>query len=289
MELSLYKIIVESAPNMIWKAGLDAKCDYFNRTWLEFTGRTLEQEVGDGWAEGVHPDDMDRCLKIYLGAFRQRRPFEMEYRLRRFDGEYRWINDRGVPFTDDAGEFCGFIGSCIDVTEKIEGEQLKTAAQVDGLTGTNNRQFFEKLFNIEFERAVKNKLLLSVILIDVDDFKSVNDTYGHLAGDQVLIKLGNIIQINLRDTDFCGRYGGEEFIVALPNTSLSQGVHAAERLRRQIENYSFEFVGTQIKLTASFGVAQLSDENSPSKLIDKADKAMYESKSKGKNLISVPK
>ena len=110
---------------MIWRAGLDANCDYFNETWLAFTGRTLEQEMGDGWAEGVHPDDLERCVAHYLDHFRRREAFEMEYRLRRHDGVYRWIFDRGVPFTDDAGAFAGFIGSCVDVDERRRAQDAQ--------------------------------------------------------------------------------------------------------------------------------------------------------------------
>jgi PAS domain S-box-containing protein len=114
-----YAILVEQAPILIWRSNSTAACDYFNERWLEFTGRTMEQEVGNGWAEGVHPEDFDRCLEIYLGAFSRREIFEMEYRLRRHDGEYRWIFDRGVPFYRE-GEFAGFIGSCVDVEEKVQ-------------------------------------------------------------------------------------------------------------------------------------------------------------------------
>lgn len=110
---------------MLWRAGLDAKCDYFNETWLAFTGRALEQEVGDGWAEGVHPDDFGRCVAHYREHFHRREAFEMEYRLRRHDGVYRWIFDRGVPFTDDAGTFAGFIGSCVDVDERRQAQEAQ--------------------------------------------------------------------------------------------------------------------------------------------------------------------
>ena len=118
-----YRLLVEHSPVLIWRSGRDRKCDYFNRVWLDFTGRTLEQELGDGWAEAVHPDDFARCLDVYFSHFDRREPFEMEYRLRRHDGVYRWLFDRGVPYADDHGEFLGYIGSCVDVTERREAEQ----------------------------------------------------------------------------------------------------------------------------------------------------------------------
>lgn len=124
-----YATIVEQAPIMIWRSDLSMGCDYFNERWLEFTGRTMEQELGSGWAEGVHADDMARCLEIYTSSFRERRVFEMEYRLRRHDGAWRWIFDRGVPFSDASGRFAGYIGSCIDVTGRVEAERALAAKQ----------------------------------------------------------------------------------------------------------------------------------------------------------------
>jgi PAS domain S-box-containing protein len=116
--------IVEQAPIMIWRANTSAECDYFNKQWLNFTGRTIEQELGNGWADGVFSEDLERCLNIYMTAFNKHEVFEMEYRLRRYDGEYRWIFDRGVPFADDQMNFNGFIGSCIDITETVEARKL---------------------------------------------------------------------------------------------------------------------------------------------------------------------
>src|SRR6185312_16736506 len=120
-----YRLLVENSPVMVWRAGLDANCDYFNETWLAFTGRTLEQEMGNGWAEGVHPEDLDRCVSHYLDHFGRHESFEMEYRLRRHDGVYRWIFDRGVPFADDEGNFAGFIGSCVDVHERRMAQEAQ--------------------------------------------------------------------------------------------------------------------------------------------------------------------
>jgi two-component system CheB/CheR fusion protein len=116
-----YRALVEAAPMMIWRAGTDAKCNYFNETWLAFTGRSQEQEAGDGWAEGVHANDLDRCVAHYLDHFHRRQQFEMEYRLRRHDGVYRWIFDRGVPF-EVHGEFAGYVGSCVDVQERRQAD-----------------------------------------------------------------------------------------------------------------------------------------------------------------------
>lgn len=122
-----YRILTERAPILIWRAGTDTLCNYFNERWLEFTGRSLEQERGNGWAEGVHPEDLDRCIRIYLEHFERRAPFEMEYRLRRHDGCFRWISDRGAPYFAEDGVFAGYIGSCVDVTERVEAQREREA------------------------------------------------------------------------------------------------------------------------------------------------------------------
>ena len=120
---SRFRIVADSAPVLIWMAGVDKLCTFFNKPWLKFTGRSLEQEMGNGWAEGVHPDDLQRCLKIYAEAFDARKAFVMQYRLRRYDGEYRWISDQGVARYDSNGKFSGYIGSCVDVTDLINKDE----------------------------------------------------------------------------------------------------------------------------------------------------------------------
>ena len=120
-----YRTLIDSGQALIWTSGLDKKCDSFNQAWLKFTGRTLSQELGDGWVEGVHPEDVARCFETYSTAFDRRERFSMDYRLRRHDGEYRWIQDDGSPRFDDEGTFLGYIGHCLDVTE-----HRKAAAQV---------------------------------------------------------------------------------------------------------------------------------------------------------------
>ena len=114
-----FRSMADTAPVLIWIAGEDKLCNWFNQVWLDFTGRSMEQEMGNGWATGVHPEDFQRCLDTYVNAFDARRKFEMDYRLRRHDGEYRWILDCGVPRYDDHGKFVGYIGSCTDITERM--------------------------------------------------------------------------------------------------------------------------------------------------------------------------
>jgi PAS domain S-box-containing protein len=121
-----FRRVADTAPVLIWMSGTDKLCTFFNQGWLDFTGRSLEEEAGEGWVSGVHPEDIERCLEIYSASFDARIDFEMEYRLRRFDGEYRWIVDYGVPRFETDGAFCGYIGSCVDITErKSSTESLK--------------------------------------------------------------------------------------------------------------------------------------------------------------------
>ena len=117
-----FRIVADAAPVLIWMSGVDKLCTFFNKRWLEFTGRSLEQEMGNGWRESVHPNDLQR-LDTYQAAYDARKPLVMQYRLRRNDGEYRWISDNGVPRYDADGAFAGYIGSCIDVTDLITKEQ----------------------------------------------------------------------------------------------------------------------------------------------------------------------
>ena len=131
--------MANTAPVMIWMAGTDKLCTFFNKGWLDFTGRTLEQELGNGWAEGVHPEDFDRCLEIYANSFDARQEFTMEYRLRRYDGEYCWVLDHGVPRFESDGKFVGYIGTAIDITESKRAEK----------TLEKEREFLRQVIDID--------------------------------------------------------------------------------------------------------------------------------------------
>jgi PAS domain S-box-containing protein len=123
-----FRVITDASPVMVWMAGTDRLCYYFNKGWLDFVGRTLAQESGNGWAENVHPEDLNRCLEIYVSNFDARRAFEMEYRMRHHTGQYRWILDRGVPRHTPDGKFEGYVGACLDIhDQKVAAEKIRNA------------------------------------------------------------------------------------------------------------------------------------------------------------------
>jgi PAS domain S-box-containing protein len=120
-----FRQMADQAPMMIWMSGADKLTTWFNKPWLEFTGRTMEQELGNGWAEGIHPDDLNRCLETYADAFDAREPFSMDYRLRRHNGEFRWVLNHGIPLYQDDGAFAGYIASGIDITDRKLSEDAQ--------------------------------------------------------------------------------------------------------------------------------------------------------------------
>jgi PAS domain S-box-containing protein len=175
-----FRLLADGAPVMIWTSGIDKLCTYFNAPWLTFTGRTMEQEVGNGWAEGVYPADKQRCLGIYTSSFDARKPFSMDYRLRRFDGQYRWVLDNGIPFYAPDGTFTGYIGSCIDITERRSLEQ--------------QLQYSEQKL-----RSLVESNVFGVVVADLDGrIYEFNDRYAQMVGysrGELLAQTFNWIQL----------------------------------------------------------------------------------------------
>ena len=269
-----YLKIFEDFPTLIWRAGTDAQCDYFNNTWLSFTGRTLAQEMGAGWAEGVHPDDLDRCLNTFLDAFHARQPFTMEYRLRRHDGEFRWISDYGRPIFDLDHEFAGYVGSCHDITERKEVEKrLKHLSIHDSLTGIHNRAFFDA----ELSRVCEaGDFPASIILFDIDGLKAVNDSAGHAAGDGLIQATAQVLRKVVRTGDTLARIGGDEFALILPGARNTVALDALERIRSAIAAYNAENSGQLISM--SLGVATADNADALNVAMIEADRTMYQDK-----------
>jgi PAS domain S-box-containing protein len=178
-----FRILADTAPVMIWSSGTDKLCNFFNKPWLDFTGRPIEDELGSGWTEGVHPEDYDRCLNVFATSFDARNPFKMEYRLRRYDGEYRWLLDHGVPRFSPGGEFLGYIGTCIDITDRkqaeAEREQLaqEQAARAAAEAAVRSKDEFLAMVSHELRSPLNAILgyarLLRPGLVSIENIKAV--------------------------------------------------------------------------------------------------------------------
>lgn len=187
-----FQAMADTAPVLIWTTGTDGRCNYFNKPWLEFRGRTLEQEVGLGWIEGVHPDDVQGCFDGFLPAFHAREPFRMEYRLRRADGEYRWVIESGIPRYTGSGEFAGYIGSNIDISDRKRAESLLAGEKriLEMLAkGDSLAEILDSLCRLVEEHA--SGVLASILLLDGDRLRhggapSLPKTYSHAVDGGVI-------------------------------------------------------------------------------------------------------
>src|SRR5688572_17574935 len=232
-----FRLLADHAPVMLWMSGLDGLCDFFNSTWLGFTGRSLEQERGNGWAEGVHPDDFQDCMDYYLTSFVARRAFRMEYRLRRADGHYRWILDQGVPRHAGDGRFEGFIGSCIDITEMREAAQA-VQVRTNALSAALRER--EVLLS-EIHHRVKNNLQLVSSMLALQARSAGPETKHALAEGQRRIDSIALVHEQLYGSKNLSAVNLARYTEALiPELCRASGV--AERVAVRLELIDVELV-----------------------------------------------
>ena len=269
-----YITILDEFPTLIWRSGLDGRCDYFNKTWLAFTGRSLQQELGDSWMSGIHPSDVPAFLRKYQSSFRARKAFEVEFKLRRYDGIYRWVITTGRPFFDLEGKFAGYIGSCLDMTEQKEVEErLRDISHRDGLTQLYNRSFFEE----ELARTERSRNYpVTILMVDIDELKKANDTLGHAEGDKLLIRTAEILRLTFRPEDLVARIGGDEFAVILPGVDTAVARSIVSRLRNRLEEHNRSYPDQPLQL--SLGTATASKNMPLARVLKEADERMYQEK-----------
>lgn len=243
------------------------------------------------FTDKLHPEDFQKTMNAMRdhldGKFDV---YEAEYRIKAKDGTFKWYYDRGkITQYDDNGKPLFLAGIVFDITEKKEiqlelehkNRILSEISSTDGLTKIgNNRTLIEHL-KVELAEANRTGSPLSIAIFDIDDFKKVNDNKGHVYGDQVLVDVASILKSSIRGTDLAGRYGGEEFMVIFPNTTLSVAKKISERIRQTIENYKFI---DGLVITISGGVNQYNNETI-SELVHSADMNLYRAKRNGKNQI----
>lgn len=245
-----------------------------------------------------------KCTPVFALATPVFMIWEQRHYLFKFDtsrpvtsnADYMYQNITIMPLLDDKGEVEKLCILIYDVTDqainKLRAEglnsQLKTISRVDGLTGLFNRRYWQERFEREFKLSARNKSCISLVMLDIDHFKAVNDTCGHQAGDEVIRNIASIIRKATRETDIAGRYGGEEFVILLPDTPCENAITVAERVRKAVMGALVKYEQHEIKYTCSLGVADLQNTYSTPELwMEAADKALYAAKEGGRNKVII--
>ncbi|MFL1485606.1 diguanylate cyclase [Marinobacter sp. LN3S78] len=281
--------IMDNLPGMAYRCLYDEHwtMKFISSGCRDLTGHAPEDLIDNqevSWATLILAEDAVSVTQAVETAIGSAEPFSVEYRLRRADGEVIWVWERGRSVKDDGGLV--LEGIILDVTDRKALEvRLSELATLDPLTGQFNRRETERILQEEVARAERYERRLAVLWIDLDNFKEVNDTRGHEVGDEVLRTISLRLAESVRTVDTLGRFGGEEFIVVLPEMSVEEAWDIAERLRRHIADEPVRTsVGETLNLTISIGVAVYPDHaGSAATLCRMADKAMYQAKERGRN------
>lgn len=246
--------------------------------FCKLMGYTKEEVVGKTHRIFRDPEVPSDYFKKMWDTILKGDEWESNIQNKTKDNQIVIVRTKIIPIKNDSNNIVQFIAIRDDITEKEE-------SKYDGLTKLYNRNQFDKRFKIMLEELKKNEKSLNLIILDADDFKHVNDTYGHKKGDEVLISISNIISENTRKSDLCARWGGEEFVIALPNSKIDIAQKIANRIKDSIaSNIVFE---NQRKQTCSFGISTLINDDNTNSIFERADQALYKAKKTGKNKIEV--
>ena len=238
------------------------------------------------YTDCIHPEDLERVMQEVEQAIANKLYFftHKPYRMITKKGNIKWIHDETVIVRNDKREIVNFVGYLFDITPIKENElKMHRLSITDALTKVYNRLFLDEVLHKHYYNLLRNAEPCSLIMLDIDHFKSINDTYGHLVGDEVLIQFTSIVSKNIRKSDVFGRWGGEEFLIIAPSTTLNEAVQLAEKLRKIVENTRFEGIDKQV--TVSLGVTECREELSLDGNIKKVDDALYRSKQNGRNQV----
>jgi diguanylate cyclase (GGDEF)-like protein/PAS domain S-box-containing protein len=289
----LFHLVSYATSDVVWDWDLATGQVWRNQGVQRLFGFQIDQ-VGPemGWWQGrIHPDDQEKVVRSLHEAIDNGEKFwSKEYRFQRFDGNYADVFDRAYVIQDESGKPVRLLGAIMDITARKRAEEvLREEAIHDPLTGLFNRRYMEEMLDQETLRTDRLRRPISIIMLDIDYFKQVNDTFGHAAGDAMLHKLGSFLLKNIRGTDIACRYGGDEFVLILPNASLKVAQQRAEILCQGARDLHVELYGQPAKaFTLSLGVATFPDHGATREaLLKAADAALYNAKAAGRDQVFV--
>jgi diguanylate cyclase (GGDEF)-like protein/PAS domain S-box-containing protein len=293
-----YRSLVEHIPAVVYLDPVDedSLSMYVSPQVRDLIGIAPEEWVSDyyAWRNHVHPDDIDRAFAEYQQAYRDHVPLNHEYRMVHEDGTVKWVLEQAFPIDDEEGRPWLIQGVIFDITERKEAEeQIAFLAYHDKLTGLPNRHLFEEMLDNAIARARRAGRGVGVLYLDLDNFKQVNDSLGHHAGDLLLAQLGDRLRLCTRDTDLVARQGGDEFLVLLsdldlgdvvpggPDPAVEIACSVAARVRGALDE-PFDLAGTSVQTTGSIGLSLFPrDAMDAETLLRNADQAMYRAKRGG--------
>lgn len=263
---------------------------YVSPAYERIFGRSADLLLADynQWRDSIYPDDLEYAERSLADVLVKGAVEDREYRIITADGQLRWLSDKCfINRQAEPGQPVIIVGIAEDITDKKQLEsELQRLATTDALTSSSNRRHFFEGAEHEFEHARQQGTPLSFLMLDIDDFKAINDTYGHQEGDNVLQRIADCGRAALRRGDLFGRIGGEEFAAVFPGCTPDMALQVAERVQREIQALTFNHDGQTFGITVSQGLTSLTAEDeSVETLFARADAAMYEAKRQGKNRI----
>ena len=264
---------------------------FVSPSWTTQLGHNIEEVVNHSFAPFVHPDDISICMEYLNKVISKSLEINESviYRVYHKDSSIRYHQSKASILDETPSNF-KFLAIASDITKDIEkekellekNEQLEKLAMIDYLTGIYNRVKIDEILNYEFNKFKRYGKKFGIIMIDIDFFKMVNDIYGHQVGDDVLVKFSKELSNNSRLSDTVGRWGGEEFLIIIPNIDEKGLLSQAEYIRRRQEESNYPTVGQK---TISIGISIIKENDEIEKLIKRADEALYEAKETGRNKV----
>lgn len=280
-----YKALAQAAPVGIFESDGNGDCFYVNKRWSEIAGMTQQQAVGQGWKQGLHPDDLPWITTLWYETARKGGLFKAQYRFMRPDGNVTWVYGQAAAKKNDHGEVVGYVGTITDISEQKEYEEaLRRQATTDNLTGLSNRVTALDRLTLAVSQAHRDRCHAVLMFVDLDHFKHINDSLGHQAGDELLSQSAARLQACVREGHTVARFGGDEFLIIMP--ALDKTEYAETVAQRVIKAFErpFSVGGNEVFVSASLGLAVYPEDGCDAEsLLCHADAALYRVKESGRN------